>query len=94
MHPLYNPSALSDDDIQDKLAKCYQALNYQSQFGRQPTMDSIRQVIDSLEYEKERRIYERQKAEQAKQKQKAKDSQSDHIELGEVKIEEFKDDDL
>lgn len=92
MHPLYDPSSLSDDDIQDKLGKCYQMLNYQSQFGRQATMDSIRQVIDTLEAEKERRIYERQKAEQDRQRQKSKEQQSDHIELGEVKIEEFKDD--
>lgn len=93
MHPLYNPESLTDDEIHDKLSKCYQMLNYQSQFGRQATMDSIRQVIDTLEYEKERRYYERQKAEEQKQKQKSKGNEKDGtITLGEVKIEEFKDD--
>jgi len=92
MHPLYDPSSLSDDELQDKLGKSYQMLNYQSQFGRQGTMDSIRQVIDALEYEKEKRFQDRQRAEQERQKQKNKDPKSDTIELGECKIEEFKDD--
>ena len=92
MHPLYNPESLTDDELQDKLGKCYQMLSYQSQFGRQATMDSIQQVIDTLEYEKERRTYERQRAEEERQKQKNKNRDDGTITLGEVKIEEFKDD--
>lgn len=93
MHPLYDPSTLTDDEVQDKLGKCYQMLHYQSQFGRQQSMDSIRQVIDTLEYEKERRAYNRDQAEQDRMRAKSKNKQSDTIELGKVDIEEFKDDD-
>lgn len=93
MHPLYDPSTLTDDEVQDKLGKCYQMLHYQSKFGRQQSMDSIRQVIDTLEYEKERRAYNRDQAEQDRVRAKSKTKNTDIIELGKVTIEEFKDDD-
>jgi len=97
MHPLYDPSTLSDDELQDKLSKANQMLNYQAQFGRQQSMDSIRQVINTLEYERERRMYERQKTEEDKARAKALkqkgNKHSDVITLGEVIVEEYKDDD-
>jgi hypothetical protein len=95
MHPLYDPSTLTDDELQDKLSKANQMLNYQSQFGRQQSMNSIRQVIDTLEYERERRIYVRQKTEEDKTKTrqaKSKDGiPSQNIELGHIVEDGYKD---
>lgn len=87
MHPLYNPEALTDDELQDKIGKCYEQLHYQSQFGRQTMLASIRQTLDSLEYEKEQRFAKQMAAEKEKTDQRLKQKgqiKSDHITLGEI----------
>jgi hypothetical protein len=55
-HPFYDPSKLTDDEILLKLGKCYNYMAAQERLGHDPTVDSIKQVIESLELEKTTRF--------------------------------------
>lgn len=83
MHPLYNPSSLSDDELLDKLGKAYEHLSFQSHMGHQSAVDSISAVIDALEHEKSERT-ERQLNEELKKRMPKAKPETQHITLGEI----------
>lgn len=56
MHPLYDPSKLTDDEILDRLGKAYNYLSQQNALGHAYTADNIQQTIMALETEKEVRF--------------------------------------
>lgn len=56
MHPFIDPKKLSDDEILAKIGTAYQYLNVQSQLGHDPTVASIKDVVESLENERRERL--------------------------------------
>lgn len=56
MHPLINPSSLTDEQIRDKLKKCYEYLQMQESLGHNDTVTSISNIIDILEFERDERL--------------------------------------
>lgn len=59
MHPFLDVSKLTDEDIITRLSKAYSYMNYQSSLGHSPTVQSIRDIIQSLEYERAHRMNKR-----------------------------------
>ena len=55
MHPFLDTSKLTDEEIMDKLKKAYLALQYHTSVGRNPTVQSIKEIIDALEMERQER---------------------------------------
>ena len=55
MNPLLDTSNLTDDEITEKLNKAYLYLNNQVQLGHNPTVFSIKEIIDTLEAERRKR---------------------------------------
>ena len=56
MHPFLDVSKLTDEEIIEKLGKAYGFMNSQVALGHNPTVMSIREVIQSLEDERQSRI--------------------------------------
>lgn len=56
MHPFLDVSKLTDDEIIDRLGKSYQYLNSQTALGHNPTVQSIKEIIQSLEDERQSRL--------------------------------------
>jgi hypothetical protein len=52
MHPFLDVSKLSDEEIIERLGKAYTYMNAQVGLGHNPTVFSIREVIQSLEDER------------------------------------------
>ena len=78
MHPLYNPSDLSDDKIHEKLTKAYLVRAQQEQLGHDPTVASIDHAIMALEMEKAKRF----EVIMAKEAEKKKPEEMKPITLG------------
>lgn len=56
MHPFLDTSKLSDDEILEKIGKSYTILAQQQALGHTPTVQSIKEVIDALIEEKNKRM--------------------------------------
>ena len=56
MHPFLNVSKLTDEEILERLGKAYQYMNFQVGVGHNPTVQSIKEVIQSLEDERRSRL--------------------------------------
>ena len=78
MHPFIDTASLSDDELVQKLDKAYQHLSAQTRLGHTPTVESIKDVIDALELERQTRVL---RAMTEKQNKSDKDGP---IELGTV----------
>lgn len=82
MHPFLDVSKLTDEEIVDRLGKAYVYMNAQVALGHNPTVHSIKEVIQSLEDERRSRL---QRVMEEEYNKKYPDAQSP-IELG--KLEE------
>ena len=80
MHPFLNVSKLTDEEIIERLGKAYTHMNAQSALGHTPTVVSIKEVIQSLEDEKQMRM--RRTMDEEYKKKFPKDN--DPIEIGKV----------
>lgn len=56
MHPFLNVSRLTDEEIIERLGKAYTYINAQTALGHNPTVFSIKEVIQSLEDERRLRM--------------------------------------
>lgn len=82
MHPFLDVSKLTDEEIIEKLGRTYNYLNQQVFLGHNPTVNSIKEVIQSLENERENRLHRTMDSESKKKYPNA----NKPIELG--KLEE------
>ena len=91
MHPLYDTSELTDDQIMEKIGKAYTYRAYQESLGRNDTVHSINQTIMRLEEERQTRFQKMISDDQVK-KIKGRDNIPDPmapIELGTVDTAEW-----
>ena len=56
MHPFLDVSKLTDEQIIERLGKAYIFMNAQKALGHGPTVQSILEVIQSLENERQERM--------------------------------------
>lgn len=56
MHPFLDVNKLTDEDIIERLGKAYAFMNYQVALGHTATVISIKEVIQSLEDERAKRM--------------------------------------
>ena len=56
MHPFIDATNLTDEEIIERLGKAYSYMNYQVSLGHNPTVRSIKDVIQSLEDERFKRL--------------------------------------
>lgn len=56
MHPFLDVSKLTDEEIIERLGKAYTYMNAQVSLGHTPTVVSIREVVQSLEDERQIRL--------------------------------------
>ena len=56
MHPFLDVSKLSDEEIIERLGRAYTFMNSQVALGHTPTVLSIKEVIQSLEDERAKRM--------------------------------------
>lgn len=56
MHPFLNVSKLTDEEILSRLSKAYQHMNFQVSVGHNATVQSIKEVIQDLENERNERM--------------------------------------
>lgn len=56
MHPFLDVSKLTDEEITERLGKAYLYMNAQVALGHNPTVRSIKEVIESLENERHQRM--------------------------------------
>lgn len=80
MHPFLDTSKLTDEEIIDKLGRAYSMLNMQVSLGHDPTVASIREIIQALEDERNKRTQTLMR-EEAKRKNP---NESKPIELGKL----------
>jgi len=59
MHPFLDVSKLTDEEIIERLGKAYVYMNSQVSLGHNPTVFSIKEVIQSLEDERRLRMQNR-----------------------------------
>lgn len=59
MHPFLDVSKLTDEEIIERLGKAYVYMNSQVSLGHNPTVLSIKEVIQSLEDERRLRMQNR-----------------------------------
>lgn len=62
-HPFLDVTKLTDEDIIARLGKAHAYMNYQSYLGHSPTVQSIKEVIQTLENERSDRITKAQREE-------------------------------
>lgn len=82
MHPFLDVKKLTDEEIIERLGKAYTFMNMQKTLGHTPAVMSIREVIQSLEDERNIRMQKLIDEEYSRKFPKA----NDPIELG--KLEE------
>jgi hypothetical protein len=56
MHPFLDTSTLSDEEIINRLSKAYTFMNMQKQLGHNAAVQSIKEVIQALEDERQKRM--------------------------------------
>lgn len=56
MHPFLDVKKLTDEELIEKLGKAYTHMNMQKTLGHSPAVLSIREVIQSLEDERNQRM--------------------------------------
>jgi len=56
MHPFLDVGKLTDEELIERLGKAYSFMNAQKQLGHVPTVHSIKEVIQSLEEERQNRM--------------------------------------
>lgn len=56
MHPFLDVAKLSDEEIIERLGRAYTFMNMQKTLGHSPAVMSIREVIQSLEDERQKRM--------------------------------------
>lgn len=56
MHPFLDVSKLTDEEITERLGRAYIYMNAQVALGHNPTVHSIKEVIQSLEDERRQRM--------------------------------------
>lgn len=56
MHPFLNLNKLTDEDIIERLGRAYNFMNAQTALGHGATIQSIKEVIQSLENERQDRM--------------------------------------
>lgn len=56
MHPFLDVAKLSDEEIIERLGRAYVHMNNQMRLGHTPTVLSIKEVIQSLEDERSKRM--------------------------------------
>jgi len=56
MHPFLDLTKLSDEEIIERLGKAYTFMNMQKTLGHTPAVLSIKEVIQSLEDERQKRM--------------------------------------
>lgn len=56
MHPFLDVAKLTDEEIIERLGKAYTFMNMQKTLGHTPAVMSIREVIQSLEDERHKRM--------------------------------------
>ncbi len=56
MNPLIDTNKLTDDEITEKLNKAYVYMHEQMRLGHNPTVFSIKEIIETLEAEKVKRF--------------------------------------
>lgn len=66
MHPFLDVSKLTDDEILERLGKAYTYMNAQVALGHNPTVHSIKEVIQSLENERNDRFAKKSEEEYKK----------------------------
>ncbi len=66
MHPFMDTSDLSDDELTKKLDKAYQYLQQQTGLGHTPTVESIKEIIETLELERSTRLLKAMSGDQKK----------------------------
>lgn len=57
MHPFLDTTKFSDDELIEKLGKAYMFMNAQVALGHNPTVVSIKEVIEALEEERQTRMH-------------------------------------
>jgi len=82
MNPIYDPAALTDDELLEKIGKANAFMHIQSELGHTPTVDSIKHVLESLELERITRFQNQTTEEQKKKNPKSLDA----ITLGELDL--------
>lgn len=80
MHPFLDVSKLTDEEIIERLGKAYTYMNAQVALGHNPTVLSIKEVIQSLEDERRSRMTKNMDEEFKKKYPNA----NDPIELGKL----------
>ena len=63
MHPFLDVTKLSDEEIIERLGKAYSYMNYQIGLGHNPTVHSVKEVIEDLENERRERMMRQSDAE-------------------------------
>jgi len=56
MHPFLDVAKLTDEEIIERLGRAYTFMNMQKTLGHTPAVMSIREVIQSLEDERSKRL--------------------------------------
>jgi len=56
MHPFLDTSKLTDEEIIERIGKAYLYMNAQVALGHNPTVLSIKEIIQSLEDERRKRM--------------------------------------
>ena len=80
MHPFLDVSKLTDEEITEKLGRAYIYMNAQVALGHNPTVYSIKEIIQSLEEERHKRLMQHSDDEYKRKFPKA----NDPIEIGKL----------
>jgi len=80
MHPFLDTSNMSDEDILNRLSKAYTFMNMQKDLGHNAAVQSIKEVIQALEDERQKRMQNLSKEEEKRKNP----NQNKPIELGSI----------